>query len=1331
MELDLDAALSAFALDVADPSGHAESEIVVLDSDEENNTASRDVSGPSEAAAHGNDAHEEGEQIDGLAALALVVEEPGPKRPRFDQRSPACIAHARMHRSVQVAQKRAAEAGAREQEAIRVVDTVCAVLPAAAKLIGKPTQGAIGRTKTSSPVDFICLVRALHLPATTQVRLGVKLRRLICLGAKLIEMRQNVGLACLLRNSRLALEHVAGPSRHVHIMHMQMWDEVQTKFRFRASTTARENSLATEVRTVVQRGAVVCTLMDKLRNQLATYGEYWLARPLEVSDTRAGSLLPAIEKGSPAALLFSDTHAIQEVARSVSSFTYMPMSDRAGSNVSIMKHWGAKWEAELLKLREHEGTGRLLYWPDTCSIHLHHRAKVQLKGLQHHLVRHFSIANLHRQQHIQTGITKRLENLVFTSEIKRVTQPAPQSNLTLTVVADILFDFNAPHHDRKNGGQAQKKTDLLALCELVNCDLTGNFTHYCWNSSTGRPCCRNPADMKEKLVVALSHALFGEADPVPAESRWTHLLSNFKKTLLRKLVFGFGIKAFPNVTTPEDTKPAEGIKAALDEYFKKLQGQRVANTADYYQNDMNMFQLAVYTMALECCDSLLLYPLLGDTLRLKPEEPPKLQKLLDKDNSALGRCLQGLLGLLESWATEGSTDALRTLLSVLGAPTQEPGFMRWARNQLLRLSAALFRRYEVRLSAWPFRLFELVRDDSPEAGKVAVANALLEAPRDMLDVYSLGVRTYFNSVEALLSVECRTILTSDFNSHAYGTDLVERLNAELTSRHPRRAPARAMANAARESLLRQAVVVHRSRGGQDPLAPKSFSKDFDTETAACMPLLPLADTADATGGAGPSDSRPGSEFSGHSAHDGSDALVPTGPCFEQAVSVVRQNSARLVPQKTTNTTDAPALRTGLNPYMLELNKYMQAAKRAKGSTLTPEEVDQTRADFKTKWSAMEGHDTHDELYQDWRTSGKSSQQRPQELVYQPTWGGGSVATPITKEEMCKFVQKHSWPTDLELADKDKSETRVPPNETIDFEATKNYNLWGVGQWARNIQRESASDKRLFELVEKGVHNFLVHLGKDEADSGGVLLIVEGPAKAADKAKWRVPFFVTGTSYSPKVFDITMLEFGRPDDKFEDELALPCDLKVATRPCRVSSGFRVLANLTSDELIAELKQDMSSMGLHVASYEPICPDGTLLWSRVHKVDFVGTLYEPNMKQPLNFGRDPSETSKEHRARQTILRSMLVDDPFGSAAQQRAIAKARAAGKNIGFQPPRRAERAEPGKWDSRWEQHGCCRRGFGRPASVGRLAGRGHAGGCRRDARHCGKRGRVVRTRPVG
>ena len=144
----------------------------------------------------------------------------------------------------------------------------------------------------------------------------------------------------------------------------------------------------------------------------------------------------------------------------------------------------------------------------------------------------------------------------------------------------------------------------------------------------------------DKVFVALSHALYGQADAIPTESRWTHLLQNFQQTLLRKVAFNVGPTAFHN-SAPREVRPIDADSEAASDFWKLLNGIRARKTDEYLMDESRMHELGVYAIALDVCDRELLYPLLGDGM-LPAERVVKLALLLDRTGTLVGKTSAGL-----------------------------------------------------------------------------------------------------------------------------------------------------------------------------------------------------------------------------------------------------------------------------------------------------------------------------------------------------------------------------------------------------------------------------------------------------------------------------------------------------------------------------------------------------------------------------------------------------------------------------------------------------------------------------------------------------------------
>lgn len=270
-------------------------------------------------------------------------------------------------------------------------------------------------------------------------------------------------------------------------------------------------------------------------------------------------------------------------------------------------------------------------------------------------------------------------------------------------IVDLLFDMDGEHHNRASG-KSRRHEDLRRLSKLLNGNLLeGGLVHFCWEAEEGRPCCGSRGDSVDKVIFACSCALFGECDPIPCESRWTNLSANMKKTLLRSCADKVGLDAFGRGAVGGTAH--EGLEevdaAASDNYNDIVNKTRMSKTRAYFADARSLHELAVYVVVLDVVDTHLLFPFLGDALQEgnAASKPRKLEFLLHPTESKIGKCLHDLQALLANWTAGTAAPQAWCLLDVLRAPLQDESFLRWARSQLVRLSSALFRRYEVRFTA--------------------------------------------------------------------------------------------------------------------------------------------------------------------------------------------------------------------------------------------------------------------------------------------------------------------------------------------------------------------------------------------------------------------------------------------------------------------------------------------------------------------------------------------------------------------------------------------------------------------------------------------------------
>eukprot|EP00959_Pyramimonas_sp_CCMP1952_P466197 9489586-Pyramimonas_sp.AAC.1 len=201
--------------------------------------------------------------------------------------------------------------------------------------------------------------------------MGVKQKRIQAAACYVAQRRQRLAFDYCLDKSAVAIR---GEGRIVHITAGHMWDEVEVKQAWRPSEAYRILKKNVAMPTLVQRTTISVALGDLQRGLCNQFQTYWLSQPSEVCGTKAHDLHPGIVKHMPANLNLTDAAIMRDTLSKVSSMTFMPMCDRASSNMSILRMWGSAEQ----KLKDELGElgNRLLYFPDTCGIHSHHRGKI-------------------------------------------------------------------------------------------------------------------------------------------------------------------------------------------------------------------------------------------------------------------------------------------------------------------------------------------------------------------------------------------------------------------------------------------------------------------------------------------------------------------------------------------------------------------------------------------------------------------------------------------------------------------------------------------------------------------------------------------------------------------------------------------------------------------------------------------------------------------------------------------------------------------------------------------------------------------------------------------
>lgn len=1264
-------------------------------------------------------------QIDLPPALDIGAMEPQRKKWKSSE---AQLVQARATRMLGLADKRLQAQKVKTEAALGDLNEIVAILPGAAEALGLQSRtNVVGRMKNLTPQNFRALCTVAFMPLSFKLNVGVHRPKLVFAARKLILDRQEHGFQCLLFNATAFRK--AFPRREdlwITAAYNHEWDETSSSFKYFGPEDQIANRMGVIVQVLQQRGTVLTHLHSIELEESRTWTEQWMCAPVVVEGTTGEALLPGILQGMPRDLSFFTASAdeLRDALFGFNSFVFAPTCDAASGNLLILKSFGARLESMSEQL-----DNKLLYLPDTCQVHAHQRGKLAATGASFHTSRHFSLAKLLRNERVLRAVMSSVESHIK-RRVRRVQAPPPTEHTERSeLVLRFMYGLDGTSMQSANAVVPRKDvspafiTDLRAMLALVNDDLTADeWVHYCHPGPDGKPCCKDEKESKSKVARAVLKILFGKAEQVPGEGKWTYMMKAFKRTLLRAMIHNCG-RLTADMFPKHKGKPVEPQSVADDEPDEvAIKSLRIQRSCQYFSEDKNIHEVSVHVIVQRICDDLF-YGLLGGVDR--SDAPHKITDLLARQDSPITKCLAKLSSLLQG-GFKNPNDEKWALLHMMKAPISEQSFRKFVLGQVLRMHSALVRRYSVKFAGWPFRLLRLCGTDWSEAEKQQVARDLLSSKPCCLDTFSRGFRKLFRTEAAVLSTEAARCAASAFDSMRVVTDFSERSHAQCRCASRSQTGPRAFSHTSNEVLLKQAMVVHTKNGGL-PLSGlrKQGAKERSSDARLSCPLLHIPrdgsyagvpeEQAALTGG-GSGDVR-GMQGGTHergglppavSAPEGGAGIAPApsgqvgqlvlsggAPRDLQALfqpfkveqatghAVETQDAASSLPEITDGDVGGEQRpRRGLNPLLQYMNRHLKAAKLAVGGrSLTEKEMETARQEARDSWANMtaETKKMHIEGFKDWQIQPVDQGNTPDQVrePYRCHWGGGSRRTAITPTELCKYIQHEEWPS-IEQVYQGK-QYRVSPTEAkhFDLAANSTFNLWGCLRRPFNICREGLRLGVQAELLNLSLSNWCDGLGNDSANRGNVLVLFkceltadgpQGAPLAGGSWLWLVGI-LTGVCGNPRVTDWTMCKFDNEASGHMETLNFPCLVEVDTEECRLTMSDVHLRTMTSADLAYDLVEQRScrSVAIMDATYTVMDDDdGRLNLLRIDGLNASQTLWavdstRPCIRRPVRPGPPPMRTG----------------DPFAAGAapgRPRAKAQGRGAGRSRAGSRGRAAQQA---------------------------------------------------------
>lgn len=398
-------------------------------------------------------------------------------------------------------------------------------------------------------------------------------------------------------------------------------------------------------------------------------------------------------------------------------------------------------------------------------------------------------------------------------------------------------------------------------------------------------------------------------------------------------------------------------------------------------------------------------------------KPFSLGELLDRNDSPLDSCQQGLYLFLQVWHTR--SDGPWRLLGLLGLGHSTEQTRSYARSKVLALAGGMFLHFEAKYAGFPWKLCRLVSEQWTTEEKSEVIDDLMNIRECCAPVFLRHFPRVFNDRPALESSLARNVISLWAASKGLHTMTSERGHAaERAALAAASAPGQAFRHHSRKDVLRQRRLVHLANGGADPCKPPPTATGRrDCKSGGRGALVPIAPQSLLPPGRGIdlSSMLGWPDITAGAAPPLED--VPHEQALAHAAGLARRRQHR----------EAKRHRSGKGGSVQQMytNSCMAAAKLAKGrAPLTKEEMSEVRADAKVRFRDMShaersAWDTRYQVQVPQRRAGttgtsRTSTDKPLEQ-YKQHFGVGEHCFPIQLAHAIAFHKRcGGFPSDDEV-----------------------------------------------------------------------------------------------------------------------------------------------------------------------------------------------------------------------------------------------------------------------------------------------------------------------------
>lgn len=649
-----------------------------------------------------------------------------------------------------------------------------------------PETGCVLLTEPRA-VAMQCLAMCPRLRGRNTVTAKRMQDRSACLVAHAVLELQTAGFREMVRTSQRLAPTLAQPGES-NVLFMQfMFDEAQQQMRSMLNGFGKFSAAKTQqplkLTEMPVSNSVMVTLgkmfVDQLRLGDATSRtEPWVAPLMFLARGGADSLLEALLRNFPV-----DMKVDEPLRSEASAFGFVCLFfaiDSAGANLSAMA-----WLQD--RLMRHAPANVALHY-EPCAAHQTHIVKtrcIDIAGLAGTL---YSSSKLLRINSSLNGIRDSIHD-ILDSRLDIIFAPGPETiddHQFMAMCVSIFGcdgDLTQLYTTNPDGNRVPRPllADLQAVCRRLDYDWDQKrWKYFAWSFEEHRDAslARRPLPQVSRpnavsdAAALLQNALFGQAWPIAALSRWTHVVQGMKRMMLGVALGGILVSAFARLATTmriNETEIEEGLQAAArdgsetDRWHRHC--SRVLRVSRYWSDAERSWQACVVLLTVVPVDQMC-YAIMG-----RERSPANLSDMVDPTGSLVARTQQLMLRLLRTWRGNVVWELLGRLGAADWSHTTE--IRQFARKQLVQLCCGVFRRLVVRLSGFPYRLQWLISPATDDEAKLQMATEFFSLPGHCMSPAARRIRSYFQCAETLLGPAGSHFVSSMERALAFSTHRVE------------------------------------------------------------------------------------------------------------------------------------------------------------------------------------------------------------------------------------------------------------------------------------------------------------------------------------------------------------------------------------------------------------------------------------------------------------------------------------------------------------------------------------------------------------------------------